>query len=102
MLGPEVCWDESLSKGTFLSIFVSFISFFQKYTDLARQKLGDNFLGHNLKLPQHVVFFRSFDMDWNPAHDIQAMARVWRDGQKRKVYIYRLVNHFSKKAGPFY
>ncbi|TRY69409.1 hypothetical protein TCAL_13441 [Tigriopus californicus] len=31
-----------------------------------------------------------YDMDWNPAHDIQAMARVWRDGQKRPVLVYRL------------
>ena len=31
-----------------------------------------------------------YDMDWNPAHDLQAMARVWRDGQKRKVHVYRL------------
>ena len=29
-------------------------------------------------------------MDWNPANDLQAMARVWRDGQKRKVHVYRL------------
>ncbi|XP_073258771.1 DNA repair and recombination protein RAD54B-like [Porites lutea] len=32
-----------------------------------------------------------FDIDWNPANDIQAMARVWRDGQKKTVYIYRLL-----------
>ncbi|XP_011501179.1 PREDICTED: DNA repair and recombination protein RAD54B-like [Ceratosolen solmsi marchali] len=32
-----------------------------------------------------------FDSDWNPANDIQAMARIWRDGQKRSVYIYRLL-----------
>ncbi|XP_076069570.1 DNA repair and recombination protein RAD54-like okr isoform X2 [Oratosquilla oratoria] len=32
-----------------------------------------------------------FDPDWNPANDDQAMARVWRDGQKKKCYIYRLV-----------
>ncbi|KAK2569941.1 DNA repair and recombination protein RAD54-like [Acropora cervicornis] len=25
-----------------------------------------------------------FDPDWNPANDDQAMARVWRDGQKKK------------------
>lgn len=31
-----------------------------------------------------------YDMDWNPAHDVQAMARVWRDGQKRPVLVYRL------------
>ena len=30
-----------------------------------------------------------FDIDWNPANDLQAMARVWRDNQKRKVFIYR-------------
>ena len=26
-----------------------------------------------------------FDPDWNPANDDQAMARVWRDGQKKRV-----------------
>lgn len=32
-----------------------------------------------------------FDPDWNPANDEQAMARCWRDGQKKQCYIYRLV-----------
>ena len=32
-----------------------------------------------------------FDIDWNPATDLQAMARVHRDGQKRPCYIYRLL-----------
>ena len=32
-----------------------------------------------------------FDLDWNPATDLQAMARVHRDGQKRPCYIYRLL-----------
>ncbi|KAF8588695.1 hypothetical protein K439DRAFT_582988 [Ramaria rubella] len=31
------------------------------------------------------------DSDWNPSHDLQAMARIHRDGQKRPVYIYRLL-----------
>ena len=29
------------------------------------------------------------DPDWNPAHDEQAMARVWRDGQARPVHAAR-------------
>ncbi|EUB58337.1 DNA repair and recombination protein RAD54-like protein [Echinococcus granulosus] len=33
-----------------------------------------------------------FDPDWNPANDEQAMARVWRDGQKKQCYIYRLIS----------
>lgn len=52
-----------------------------------------------------------FDPDWNPASkyfnikvafifvyylilidDDQAMARVWRDGQKKQCYIYRLIS----------
>jgi hypothetical protein len=32
-----------------------------------------------------------FDPDWNPANDKQAAARVWRDGQKKRVYIYRML-----------
>lgn len=32
-----------------------------------------------------------FDPDWNPANDEQAMARVWRDGQKKQCYVYRLL-----------
>jgi DNA repair and recombination RAD54-like protein len=33
-----------------------------------------------------------FDPDWNPANDDQAMARVWRDGQKKQCFIYRLLS----------
>ncbi|KAF2213149.1 hypothetical protein CERZMDRAFT_39739 [Cercospora zeae-maydis SCOH1-5] len=32
-----------------------------------------------------------YDSDWNPAHDLQAMARIHRDGQKKPCYIYRFV-----------
>jgi DNA repair and recombination RAD54-like protein len=33
-----------------------------------------------------------FDPDWNPANDDQAMARVWRDGQKKQCFIYRMLS----------
>ncbi len=29
--------------------------------------------------------------DWNPANDLQAMARVWREGQDKPVWIYRML-----------
>ncbi|PUU83672.1 SNF2 family N-terminal domain-domain-containing protein [Tuber borchii] len=32
-----------------------------------------------------------FDLDWNPATDAQAMARIHRDGQKKEVKIYRML-----------
>ncbi|PSC67651.1 DNA repair and recombination RAD54 [Micractinium conductrix] len=32
-----------------------------------------------------------FDPSWNPADDKQAAARVWRDGQHKKVYVYRFM-----------
>uniref|UniRef100_A0A182T6G6 DNA repair and recombination protein RAD54-like n=1 Tax=Anopheles maculatus TaxID=74869 RepID=A0A182T6G6_9DIPT len=36
-----------------------------------------------------------YDNDWNPANDLQAMSRVWRDGQRKPVYIYRLLTAYS-------
>ncbi|KAL3125930.1 hypothetical protein niasHT_009459 [Heterodera trifolii] len=36
-----------------------------------------------------------FDPDWNPANDGQAMARVWRDGQKKACFVYRLLSRGS-------
>lgn len=32
------------------------------------------------------------DPDWNPASDQQALARVWRDGQKKDCFIYRFIS----------
>lgn len=32
-----------------------------------------------------------FDLDWNPATDAQAMARIHRDGQRRPVMVYRML-----------
>ena len=42
----------------------------------------------NNPLQNHQVMF---DPDWNPANDEQAMARVWRDGQKKPCFIYRML-----------
>jgi len=43
-------------------------------------------VGLNLTGANRLVLY---DTDWNPANDLQAMARVWRDGQKRQVFVYR-------------
>uniref|UniRef100_A0A182PII7 DNA repair and recombination protein RAD54-like n=1 Tax=Anopheles epiroticus TaxID=199890 RepID=A0A182PII7_9DIPT len=36
-----------------------------------------------------------YDNDWNPANDLQAMSRVWRDGQRKTVFIYRLLTAYT-------
>ena len=45
-------------------------------------------MGLNLIGASRLVLF---DIDWNPATDFQAMARIHRDGQKRPCIIYRLL-----------
>eukprot|EP00698_Gefionella_okellyi_P026043 TRINITY_DN9807_c0_g1_i1.p1 TRINITY_DN9807_c0_g1~~TRINITY_DN9807_c0_g1_i1.p1 ORF type:complete len:866 (-),score=178.01 TRINITY_DN9807_c0_g1_i1:61-2421(-) len=72
-----------------------------------RQKLVDQF--NDPAVPEFVFFLSSkaggcglnlvganrlvlYDPDWNPASDLQAMARVWRDGQKKNVFIYRMLS----------
>lgn len=45
-------------------------------------------VGLNLVGASNLILY---DSDWNPASDQQAMARIWRDGQKKSVYIYRLL-----------
>lgn len=41
-------------------------------------------------LPLHCLPAAA-DPSWNPADDKQAAARVWRDGQQKKVYVYRFM-----------
>lgn len=45
-------------------------------------------VGLNLIGANHLILF---DPDWNPANDDQAMARVWRPGQKKKCFLYRFL-----------
>jgi len=72
-----------------------------------RQELVDTF--NRTPAERHFVFLLStkaggvginligasrlvmFDIDWNPALDLQAMARICRDGQRRPCFIYRLI-----------
>lgn len=45
-------------------------------------------VGLNLSQASNLILF---DSDWNPAVDSQAMSRIWRDGQKDDVRLYRLI-----------
>lgn len=48
--------------------------------------------GVNLYTADTVILY---DSDWNPQVDVQAMARVHRIGQSKKVHVYRLISSGS-------
>ncbi|PTB77141.1 hypothetical protein M440DRAFT_1437739 [Trichoderma longibrachiatum ATCC 18648] len=70
----------------------------QKLVDRFNDPNGDEFIfllsskaggcGINLIGANRLVLF---DPDWNPAADQQALARVWRDGQKKDCFVYRFI-----------
>lgn len=70
----------------------------QKLVDRFNDPEGDEFVfllsskaggcGINLIGANRLILF---DPDWNPAADQQALARVWRDGQKKDCFVYRFM-----------
>ena len=70
----------------------------QKLVDKFNDPEGEEFIfllsskaggcGLNLIGANRLVLF---DPDWNPAADQQALARVWRDGQKKDCFVYRFM-----------
>ena len=58
----------------------------QQFVFLLSSKAGG--CGLNLIGGNRLVLF---DPDWNPANDKQAAGRVWRDGQTKRVYVYRFL-----------
>ncbi|KAK0713777.1 P-loop containing nucleoside triphosphate hydrolase protein [Lasiosphaeria miniovina] len=70
----------------------------QKLVDKFNDPNGDEFVfllsskaggcGLNLIGANRLILF---DPDWNPAADQQALARVWRDGQKKDCFVYRFI-----------
>ncbi|KAF8684112.1 SNF2 family N-terminal domain [Rhizoctonia solani] len=58
----------------------------KKFLFLLSAKAGG--VGLNLIGASRLILI---DSDWNPSHDLQSMARIHRDGQKRPVFIYRLI-----------
>jgi SNF2 family DNA or RNA helicase len=69
------------------AIVKSFNEHYQSTVMLLSSKTGG--CGLNLIGASRLIMF---DADWNPSNDKQAMARIWREGQKKDVHVYRLIS----------
>lgn len=74
-----MCCTLFMFKSLHLSVLLCFVVVF-----LLSARAGG--VGLNLVGASRILLY---DLDWNPATDLQAMSRVWRDGQRKKVHIYR-------------
>jgi DNA repair and recombination protein RAD54B len=79
--------DGSTNQSKRQTLVDSFNSeFSNEFIFLLSSKSGGT--GLNLIGASRIILF---DIDWNPATDTQAMSRIWRDGQKNRVVIYRFL-----------
>ncbi|KAI9594819.1 P-loop containing nucleoside triphosphate hydrolase protein [Syncephalis fuscata] len=58
--------------------------------DVFLVSINSGSLGVNMIAANRVILV---DLGWNPSHDEQAVARAYRYGQRKPVYVYRLHNY---------
>lgn len=73
-------------RQTIVNSFNEHSSSTQYFAFLLSSKAGG--CGLNLIGANRLVLL---DLDWNPAIDAQSMARIWRDGQQKPTFIYRIL-----------
>ncbi|RXW12818.1 hypothetical protein EST38_g13037 [Candolleomyces aberdarensis] len=78
---------QTTDKIVLISNYTQTLDLFEKMLRHKNSKAGG--CGINLVGANRLILF---DPDWNPAADQQALARVWRDGQKKECFVYRFIS----------